>query len=88
MSIIVGFMGQVMYMSFSGRLFDFMFDAAHLLKKVSYVLVLTGLLISMFRLFRQADESARELSESNERLEIVDRIARVVGSSLREKDLR
>ena len=87
MSIIVGFMGQVMYMSFSGRLFDFMFDAAHLLKKVSYVLVLTGLLISMFRLFRQADESARELSESNERLEIVDRIARVVGSSLREKDL-
>jgi GAF domain-containing protein len=87
MSIIVGFMGQVMFMSISERLFDFLFDAAHTLKKVSYVLVLTGLLISMFRLFRQADESARELSESNERLEIVDRIARVVGSSLREKDL-
>ena len=33
LSLIVAFMGQAMFMSFSGRLFDFEFDAAHLLKK-------------------------------------------------------
>ncbi len=94
MSIIVGFLGQVIFMSFSGHLFDFMFDAAHLLKKVSYVLFLTGLLVSMFHLFRQAEEnayelevSADELREANERLEVVGRIARDLGSSLHEKDL-
>jgi len=45
-----------------------MFDAAHLLKKVSYIFVLTGLLISMFYLFRQAEESTQELSLVNEAL--------------------
>ncbi|MFT5470253.1 MAG: putative ATPase/signal transduction histidine kinase [Verrucomicrobiales bacterium] len=61
LSLIVGFMGQTMFMSFSGEVFDFMFDAAHMLKKVSYILVLTGLLISMFHLYRRADESVTEL---------------------------
>ena len=46
-----------------------MFDAAHVLKKVSYMLVLIGLMISMFYLFRQADESARLLSAANQELE-------------------
>ena len=94
MSIIVGFMSQVMFMSISHRLFDLQFDAAHLLKKVSYVFVLTGLLISMSRLFRQAEKTAAELEVSsaelrdiNERLEIVDRIAKVSGSSLVPEEL-
>ena len=59
LSLIVGFMGQTLFMSFSGRLFDGMFDVAHTLKKVSYILVLTGLLISMYHLFRQAEETLR-----------------------------
>ena len=63
LSILVGFMGQVMFMSFSGQLFDMMFDAAHLLKKFSYLLVLTGLLISMYHLFQQVEASAQELEE-------------------------
>ena len=37
LSLIVGFLGQAMFMSLSGQLFDGMFDAAHMLKKVSYV---------------------------------------------------
>ena len=56
LSLIVNFMGQAMFMSFSGQLFDTMFDTAHLLKKVAYIAVLTGLLISMYRLFQQAEE--------------------------------
>lgn len=54
LSLIVSFVGQAVFMSFSGALFDFEFDAAHALKKTSYVCVLTGLMISMFEIFKQA----------------------------------
>ena len=57
LSLIVGFIGQAAFMSLSGQLFDYEFDVAHLLKKVSYVCVLTGLLANMYSIFRQADES-------------------------------
>ena len=46
LALIVNLVAQVVFMSVSGRLFDFEFDAAHLLKKVSYVCVLTGLVWS------------------------------------------
>ncbi len=62
LSLIVGLMGQAMFMSLSFQLFDTMFDTAHLLKKVSYIFVLTGLLISVFQMFRQADESEARTS--------------------------
>ena len=77
LSLIVGFMGQVMFMSFSGQLFDMMFDTAHLLKKVSYVCVLTGLLISMYHLFRQAEQSVQEIGKAKKDLEGV--IAELAG---------
>ena len=48
-------------MSFSAGLFDFEFDAAHLLKKVGYVCVLTGLLASMSITFRREESISREL---------------------------
>ncbi len=54
LSLIVGFMGQAMFMSFSGRVFDMMFDAAHLLKAGSYLCVMVGLLFSMLRLFSES----------------------------------
>ena len=53
LSLIVGFLSQAMFMSLSGKLFDGMFDAAHTLKKVSYVCVLSGLLIGIYHMFRQ-----------------------------------
>ena len=56
LSLIVGFVGQTMFMSFSGQLFDAEFDVAHILKKVSYVCVMIGLLASMFTTFKQVDE--------------------------------
>lgn len=47
LSLIVNFVSQAVFMSCSGHLFDFEFDTAHLLKKVSYILVLSGLLLSV-----------------------------------------
>ena len=48
-------------MSFSGRLFDFEFDAAHLLKKISYIPVLVRLLISIFHRLRQLETQKVDL---------------------------
>ena len=61
LSLIVGLISQTAFMSFSGQLFDLEFDAAHALKKVSYVCVLTGLLINMYAIFRREAESVISL---------------------------
>ena len=73
LALIVGFVSQAVFMSFSGQLFDMEFDAAHLLKKVSYVCVLTGLLISMHSIFRRAEKDRSSLAqevEERKRIEI------------------
>ena len=46
LALIINLVAQVVFMSFSGRLFDFEFDAAHMLKKLSYMCVLCGLVWS------------------------------------------
>ena len=69
LSLIVGLVGQAVFMSYSGQLFDFEFDAAHSLKKVGYICVLTGLLFNMLHIFQQAEASKSELAETNARLE-------------------
>ena len=61
LSLIVGLIGQTVFMSFSTALFDFEFDAAHLLKKVSYVCVLTGLLVSMSSIFLSERAATKQL---------------------------
>ncbi|MBL6945165.1 MAG: response regulator [Rhodospirillales bacterium] len=63
LSLIVGFISQAVFMSYSGELFDFEFDAAHTLKKVSYLCVLTGLFLSMYADFRREENTAYELKE-------------------------
>ncbi len=69
LALIVGFSGQAMFMSFSARLFDGMFDSAHLLKNASYFFVLIALVISMYDLFRRAEGSTQELAQANEILQ-------------------
>ena len=77
LSLIVGFMGQVMFMSFSGQLFDMEFDAAHSLKKVSYICVLTGLLVNIYHLFKQSEAREVQLeAEIAERRQTEDKLAR------------
>ena len=79
LSLIVAFMGQAMFMSFSGRLFDLEFDAAHTLKKLSYILVLAGLLISMYQLFKREEKQNIQLqTEITERVRAEGEIKRLV----------
>jgi len=61
LSLIIGFVSQAVFMSFSGTLFDIEFDVAHTLKKVSYICVLTGLLFSMRENFYRAEEDKKDL---------------------------
>ncbi len=56
-------------MSLSGQLFDIMFDAAHILKVVSYTFVLVGLLVSVYEGFQRAEDSAAILAHSNNALQ-------------------
>lgn len=88
LSLILGFVSQALFMSFSGQIFDMMFDAAHTLKKVSYAFVLVGLIISMFRQFQQAEQNADNLRLANVSLqnEVAERER--AQTSLRESELR
>lgn len=69
LSLIVGFMGQAMFMSFSGEIFDLDFGAAHTLKIVSYVFVLAGSFISISRLFQRAGVHSKNLAAQAVELE-------------------
>jgi|GEM_PF-5374288 len=62
-SLVVNLVSQIVFMSFSGHLFDMEFDMAHFLKKVSYICVLVGLYFSMFNLFQKADTMNKVLEE-------------------------
>lgn len=60
LSLIVGVATQTIFMPFSEHLYDAEFNLAHLLKKLSYILVLIGLLTSLYRTYKdfQAEEKA------------------------------
>jgi PAS domain S-box-containing protein len=53
--LVVSLVSQAVFMSFSGQLFDMNFDMAHMLKKASYLCVLTGLFIAMYGSFRSLE---------------------------------
>ncbi len=67
LALISSVIGQTIFMPGSQELFDADFDMAHFLKKISYIFVLTGLLINMLFLYRQADLSTRLQHEIEER---------------------
>ena len=72
-SLIVGFFCQALFMSRSFSLFDGMFDMAHLLKIVSYALVLVGLLADISAMWRRDQHMSFEkeaaLARTNAELE-------------------
>ena len=59
-ALIINLVAQTAFMPFSGQLFDWSFDAAHLLKIVSYATLLVGLYSSMFISFRSLDREVVE----------------------------
>lgn len=68
-SLIVGLLAQAAFMSLSWQLFDLAFDAAHLLKILSYLCLFIGLLTSMFSIYKDAEAVvADDLIQTHEHL--------------------
>lgn len=73
LSLLVGLVGQAVFMPLSVQLFDAMFDAAHGLKIVSYALVFGGLSASTAATYRQIQSAAEEVQRAYLRAEQADR---------------
>jgi anti-anti-sigma regulatory factor/uncharacterized membrane protein len=86
LSLIVATVSQALVMSLSAQLFDALYDGAHLLKTISYIFVLAGLVSSMYRLFLQATESANALSETNLSLQTEISERRLAEAALDERE--
>jgi signal transduction histidine kinase len=60
-SLILGMAADGFFMAFSRQFYDGAFDGAHAVKLASYMSVAVGLLISVYRAFRQAEQSTDAL---------------------------
>jgi len=67
-ALILSVAAHAAYLPFSRSLFDAGFDVGHLLKVVSYVAVLTGLLWSVFTTFRREERAMVEIQVANDAL--------------------
>jgi signal transduction histidine kinase len=67
-ALVVSVAAQALYMSRSGALFDGFFDAAHVLKIISYLLVCVGLLASVFETYGALHGTKKALESANEEL--------------------
>jgi len=70
LSLILGALGHMGYMSFYSRLFDTQYFAAHALKILGHVAVLIGLFISMFSIFKSEARNTADLLQANQSLAI------------------
>ncbi|GMV06426.1 MAG: hypothetical protein AMXMBFR53_27020 [Gemmatimonadota bacterium] len=67
-SLLLGAGAQILFMPFSRALYDGHFDAAHLLKLLSYAALFAGLLGSLLAIFRSEQESIAALRASRSEL--------------------
>lgn len=67
-SLLIGALTHGAYMAFSELMYDAMFDMAHLLKIMSYVAILTGLLTSVYATFTREARVLEALTKSNDAL--------------------
>ena len=70
LSLIVGLATQTAFMPFSDQLHDTEFNVAHLLKKTSYLLVLTGLMVSLFQTYRALTQETQLRQQAEHELRI------------------
>ena len=66
--LILSALGHMAYMSFYSRIFDAQYFAAHGLKILGLIAVLTGLFISKFSIFKSEARSAADLLQANQSL--------------------
>ena len=66
--LILSALSHLAYMSFYGRIYDSQFFAAHALKILPLIAVLTGLFTSMFSIFKSEAGSAADLWRANQLL--------------------
>ena len=70
MSMLAAAIIQFGFMGLSGQSFDTAFAWAHILKIISYLIVLTGLLVSMKAMFHETRNAALKLSDANNALRV------------------
>jgi PAS domain S-box-containing protein len=70
LSLITAMSGDLFYLTFSSSLNDAPYFAAHLLKILSFVLILAGLFSSVFSVFRSEVEAREELRHSRDEMEV------------------
>ncbi|NOZ75206.1 MAG: PAS domain S-box protein [FCB group bacterium] len=70
LALLVSVIDQATFIPLSHRPYDTMFGLAHLLKMLGYVFVLTGLFISMYKLFIRAEKTTHDLRDINRALQI------------------
>ncbi len=61
LALIVSLVAQLVFMPYSEQLFDLNFNVAHLLKNLSYICVLVGLLIGMYETFQKSEITTTRL---------------------------
>lgn len=64
-SLLFSFVGQALFLFFAHVFFDPLFGVAHILKLLSYLSMLIGLLISMSTIFKRAERAAAALTSAN-----------------------
>jgi len=65
LSLIIGFFAQAAYMAWARQNHDAMFDAAHVLKNLSYGVVLVALLIEASHVYRREEQSVYDIRSVN-----------------------
>ncbi len=70
LALIISLAVQSIFMPRSFRLYDGMFDLAHLLKIISYLFVFVGLASSMSELVEKVEESSHSLRQVNQKLQL------------------
>lgn len=66
--LLISTLTQLLFMPFSSVVNDTEFTVAHLLKKISYIMVLSGLLVSLVKTYKSLEEETRSRKKLETRL--------------------